>query len=147
MADESLSLKEADAVEITTVLDNTCDMLLPSSATVRRASLGTRLGRTALRAEHGFAAAVKVSGAGTSESLLFDAGLSRDGLMHNLDVLELKPNEMHAIALSHGHIDHTNGLGGMLRRLSGRPMPLLLHPNALLHRTPLLPPSPHLQFP
>ena len=91
MADEPLALKEADAVEITTVLDNTCDMLLASSATVRRASLGTRLGRTALRAEHGFAAAVKVTGAGTSESLLFDAGLSRDGLMHNLDVLELKP--------------------------------------------------------
>src|ERR1700730_13490704 len=110
MADERLPLKEADAVEITTVLDNTCDMLLASSATVRRASLGTRVGRKVLRAEHGFAAVIKVSGGDTSESLLFDAGLSRDGLMHNLDVLELKPNEMHAIALSHGHIDHTNGL-------------------------------------
>ena len=96
MTDEPLPLKEADAVEITTVLDNTCDMLLPSSATVRRASLGTRVGRKVLRAEHGFAAVIKVSGGGTSESLLFDAGLSRDGLMHNLDVLELKPNEMHA---------------------------------------------------
>ena len=62
MTDESLPLKEADAVEITTVLDNTCDMLLASTASVRRFSLGTRLGRTALRAEHGFAAAVKVSG-------------------------------------------------------------------------------------
>jgi len=147
MADESLSLKEADAVEITTVLDNTCDMLLPSSATVRRASLGTRLGRTALRAEHGFAAAVKVSGAGTSESLLFDAGLSRDGLMHNLDVLELKPSEMHAIALSHGHADHTNGLGGMLRRLGGRRMPLLLHPDALLQRKVVLPDGHEMQLP
>src|ERR1700682_4438710 len=122
MTDESLPLKEADAVEITTVLDNTCDMLLASSATVRRASLGTRVGRKVLRAEHGFAAAIKVSGGGTSESLLFDAGLSRDGLMHNLDVLEVKPNEMHAIALSHGHIDHTTGLGGMVRRPGGGPM-------------------------
>jgi 7,8-dihydropterin-6-yl-methyl-4-(beta-D-ribofuranosyl)aminobenzene 5'-phosphate synthase len=147
MADEPLSLKEADAVEITTVLDNTCDMLLASSATVRRASLGTRLGRTALRAEHGFAAAVKVSGAGTSESLLFDAGLSRDGLTHNLDVLELKPHEMHAIALSHGHADHTNGLGGMLRRLGGRRMPLLLHPDALLQRKVVLPDGHEMKLP
>jgi len=147
MTDETLPLKEADAVEITTVLDNTCDMLLPSSATVRRASLGERLGRTALRAEHGFAAAVKVTGAGTSESILFDAGLSRDGLMHNLDVLELKPKEMHAIALSHGHADHTNGLGGMLRRLGGRRMPLLLHPDALLQRKVVLPDGHEMRLP
>ena len=147
MANEPLALKEADAVEITTVLDNTCDMLLPSTAAVRRFSLGTRLGRTALRAEHGFAAVVKVTGAGTSESLLFDAGLSRDGLMRNLDVLELKPNEMHAIALSHGHADHTNGLGGMLRRLGGRRMPLLLHPDALLHRKVVLPDGHEMQLP
>ena len=147
MTDESLPLKEADAVEITTVLDNTCDMLLASTASVRRFSLGTRLGRTALRAEHGFAAAVKVSGAGTSESLLFDAGLSRDGLMHNLDVLELKPHQMHAIALSHGHADHTNGLGGMLRRLGGRRMPLLLHPDALLQRKVVLPDGHEMQLP
>jgi hypothetical protein len=32
MANQPLALKEADAVEITTVLDNTCDMLLPSTA-------------------------------------------------------------------------------------------------------------------
>jgi 7,8-dihydropterin-6-yl-methyl-4-(beta-D-ribofuranosyl)aminobenzene 5'-phosphate synthase len=114
---------------------------------VRRFSLGTRLGHTALRAEHGFAAAVNVTGAGTSESLLFDAGLSRDGLMHNLDVLEIKPNEMHAIALSHGHADHTNGLGGMLRRLGGRRMPLLLHPDALLHRKVVLPDRHEMQLP
>ena len=147
MNDDALPLKEVDKVEITTVLDNTCDMLLPSSANVRRASLGTRLGRTALRAEHGFAAVVKVTGDGTSESLLFDAGLSRDGLMHNLDVLEIKPNEMHAIALSHGHADHTNGLGGMLRRLGGRRMPLLLHPDALLERKVVLPDGHEMKLP
>lgn len=147
MNHEPLPLKEADAVEITTVLDNTCYMLLPSNATVRRASLGQRLGKTALRAEHGFAAVVKVTGAGASESILFDAGLSRDGLMHNLDVLELKPREMHAVALSHGHADHTNGLGGMLRRLGGRRMPLLLHPDALLQRKVVLPDGHELRLP
>jgi 7,8-dihydropterin-6-yl-methyl-4-(beta-D-ribofuranosyl)aminobenzene 5'-phosphate synthase len=139
MIDEALPLKEADTLEITTVLDNTCDMLLPSTKTVRRVNLGPKLGGKVLRAEHGFAATVKVSDAHGSESLLFDAGLSRDGLMHNLDVLELKPTEMHAIALSHGHADHTNGLGGMIRRLGGRRMPLLLHPDALLQRKVVLP--------
>lgn len=135
----TVGLKEADSVEITTVLDNTCDILLPSTETVKRAPTGSRFDRNPLMAEHGFSAAVKVSAAGTSESLLFDAGLSRGGLMHNLDVLELKPNEMHAIALSHGHIDHTNGLTGMVKRLGERRMPLLLHPDAMLERKVVLP--------
>jgi 7,8-dihydropterin-6-yl-methyl-4-(beta-D-ribofuranosyl)aminobenzene 5'-phosphate synthase len=147
MADEIVGLKEADAVEITTVLDNTCDMLLPSMATVRRASLGERVGRKVLVAEHGFSAVVKVTANGTSESLLFDAGLSHNGLMHNLDVLELKPSEMHAITLSHGHTDHTNGLAGMMKRLGPRKMPLLLHPDALLQRKVVLPDGHEMHLP
>jgi 7,8-dihydropterin-6-yl-methyl-4-(beta-D-ribofuranosyl)aminobenzene 5'-phosphate synthase len=54
---------------------------------------------------------------------------------------------MHAIALSHGHADHTNGLGGMLRRLGGRRMPLLLHPDALLQRKVVLPDGHEMKLP
>ncbi len=147
MAHETIHLKEADAVEITTVLDNTCDMLLAGSPTVRRASLGEKVGRKVLVAEHGFSAMVKVTAWNTSESLLFDAGLSRGGLMHNLDVLEIKPAEMHAVVLSHGHIDHTNGLTGMLNRLGSRRMPLLLHPDALLDRKVVLPDGHEMHLP
>jgi 7,8-dihydropterin-6-yl-methyl-4-(beta-D-ribofuranosyl)aminobenzene 5'-phosphate synthase len=48
-------------------------------------------------AEHGFAALVSVTRGNTSDSLLFDAGLSKNGLMHNMDVLEVRPNELHTI--------------------------------------------------
>ncbi|MDO8434272.1 MAG: MBL fold metallo-hydrolase [Candidatus Binatus sp.] len=147
MSHETINLKEADAVEITTVLDNTCDMLLAGSPTVRRASPGEKVGRKVLVAEHGFSAVVKVTAGNTSESLLFDAGLSRGGLMHNLDVLEIKPAEMHAVVLSHGHIDHTNGLTGMLNRLGSRRMPLLLHPDALLNRKVVLPDGHEMHLP
>ena len=147
MAHEPVDLKEADAVEITTVLDNTCDMLLAGNKTVRRPSLGEKVGRKVLVAEHGFSAVVKVTAGDTSESLLFDAGLSRNGLMHNLDVLEIKPAEMHAVVLSHGHIDHTNGLAGMLDRLGSRRMPLLLHPDALLQRKVVLPDGHEMHLP
>ena len=47
-----------------------------------------------------------------------------------MDVLELRPTELHAIVLSHGHADHTQGLMGMIERLGARKMPLLLHPDA-----------------
>ncbi len=144
---ETISLREADSVEITTILDNTTDLLLPSSETVRRPWLGATLGRKCLVAEHGFSATVKVNGGETSESLLFDAGLSRDGLMHNLDVLEIRANEMHAVALSHGHADHTNGLAGMFRRLGGQRMPVVLHPDAMLQRKVMLPDGHEINLP
>lgn len=51
-------------------------------------------------AEHGFAALVTFTSGHTSESLLFDAGLSKHGLMHNMDVLEVRPEELHTIVLS-----------------------------------------------
>jgi metal-dependent hydrolase (beta-lactamase superfamily II) len=34
-----------------------------------------------------------------------------------MDVLEIKPQELHSIVLSHGHVDHTQGLLGMIKRL------------------------------
>ena len=85
-------------------------------------------------AEHGFATMVTVSNSNTSESLLFDAGLSKQGLIHNMDVLEVRPEDLHTIVLSHGHADHTQGLMGMVERLGKRKMPVVLHPDAFLER-------------
>ncbi|HTY54902.1 MAG TPA: MBL fold metallo-hydrolase, partial [Candidatus Binataceae bacterium] len=135
MASGNGSLKEVDRVEITTVLDNFIDVLLPGSETVKRVSLGANwVTKKTLIAEHGFAAIVKVSAGNSGDSILFDAGLSKNGLTHNLDVLDGRPKEFHAIVLSHGHADHTRGLMGLVERLSPRKMPLLLHPDALLER-------------
>ncbi|MGD0073602.1 MAG: MBL fold metallo-hydrolase [Candidatus Binataceae bacterium] len=140
MASQNTPLKEVDRVEITTVLDNFIDVLLPGSETVRRVSLGPDwLTKETLVAEHGFAAIVKVSAGNTSDSILFDAGLSKNGLTHNLDVLDGKPKEFHTIVLSHGHADHTRGLMGLVERLGPRKMPLLLHPDALLERKVVFP--------
>ncbi len=133
-------LKEVDRIEITIVIDNAIDLLLPNKAHVRRASLssGPWRGRRTFIAEHGFSAWVKVSTQGHTESVLFDAGLSENGLAHNLDLLGYKVNEAHAIVLSHGHADHTTGLVGIFGQLGPRRMPLLLHPDAFLERKVVL---------
>jgi metal-dependent hydrolase (beta-lactamase superfamily II) len=39
--------------------------------------------------------------------------------LHNMDVLEVKPKDLHAVVLSHGHTDHTSGLIGLLKRSRG----------------------------
>jgi 7,8-dihydropterin-6-yl-methyl-4-(beta-D-ribofuranosyl)aminobenzene 5'-phosphate synthase len=131
----TMSLREVDKVEILTVLDNAIDLLMAGTEQVKRFPLPPdALTRESLVAEHGFAALVTATSGNMSESLLFDAGLSKNGLIHNMDVLEIRPKELHAIVLSHGHADHTQGLMGMLERVGSRKMPLLLHPDAFLER-------------
>ena len=142
-----MQLKEVDKAEILLILDNTIDILLASTEQAKRFPLPDTLSRETLVAEHGFAALVSVTRGNTSDSLLFDAGLSKNGLMHNMDVLEVRPNELHTIVLSHGHVDHTNGLMGMVARLGERRMPLLLHPDAFLERKLLFPDGHEMRLP
>jgi len=73
--------------------------------------------------------------------------LSKKGLIHNMDVLEVKPKELHTIVLSHGHADHTRGLMGMIERLGERKMPLLLHPDAFLERKVIFPDGHEINLP
>ncbi len=144
----TIPLREVDKVEILMILDNTIDMLLPSTERVRRLPLRPdAMTREKLRAEHGFAALVRVTSGNTSEAFLFDAGLSKDGLVHNMDVLEVDPRGLHAIVLSHGHGDHTQGLMGMIERLGPRRMPLVLHPDAFLERKLVFPDGHELNLP
>lgn len=144
----TMPLKEVDKVEILTLLDNTIDALLPGTNKVKRMPAPSDwLTRDQLIAEHGFAALVTVTNGNTSESLLFDAGLSKRGLIHNMDVLEVKPKELHSIVLSHGHADHTRGLMGMIERLGERRMPLLLHPDAFLERKVIFPDGHEINLP
>jgi 7,8-dihydropterin-6-yl-methyl-4-(beta-D-ribofuranosyl)aminobenzene 5'-phosphate synthase len=120
MAEASVALKAVDRLEITILLDNSIDVFLPGTAEIRRAQIASDLPwgeRKALISEHGYSALVSVHMGGRSASLLFDAGVSIHALIHNMDVLEIKPQELHSIVLSHGHVDHTQGLLGMIKRL------------------------------
>jgi 7,8-dihydropterin-6-yl-methyl-4-(beta-D-ribofuranosyl)aminobenzene 5'-phosphate synthase len=54
-------------------------------------------------------------------------------------VLQIRPADLRAIVLSHGHADHHAGLAGIARRL-GRPgLPLILHPDCWRQRRIVLP--------
>lgn len=144
----TMRLREVDNVEILSLLDNTIDLLMAGTQQIERFPLRPdALMRESLIAEHGFAALVTATCGNTSESLLFDAGLSKRGLIHNMDVLEIRPNELHAIVLSHGHADHTQGLMGLIERLGTRKMPLLLHPDAFLERKLIFPDGHELNLP
>jgi len=135
-----IDLKPVDRVEVLSVMDNSIDVLMGNTPVARRAQRARdSFSRPQLRAEHGVSMLVTTYAEGNQDTLLFDTGVTIDGVLHNLDVLEVKPNEMHAIVLSHGHTDHTRGLIGLIRRY-GRPrIPIVLHPDAFLKRKNVFP--------
>lgn len=144
----TVPLLPVDTVEITTLYENLVGTGIPSYGPVQRLSSKAEPFTSHLLANemkmpfvggHGLSLLVKVTRDGISRSVLFDAGGSPGGLVHNLDCLEIRPNEWSCIVLSHGHWDHVLGLIGLEERLGGLRMPLVLHPDAYLKRASMSP--------
>ena len=125
------SLKEADSVTITVLVDNYTDMFTaPATAVDRRLPFSTT--RTLL-AEHGLSCLVRVVSGKREHSVLFDTGLTPICMAYNARQLGIDLMAIEAIVLSHGHFDHTGGLPGLLGG-AGHQVPLIAHPDAFLNR-------------
>lgn len=131
---DPIGLEPVDEVVVTTLVDNVYDALLAGGDGVRRPDPRTTVaaaqfegGRTApgLRAEHGFSALVTVRRGGTTTTLLFDTGVSPDGMTTNAERLGIDLTTVQGVVLSHGHFDHAGGLAGLGAR---RPLPMTVHP-------------------
>jgi len=138
---EKVSLQTVDRVEITTLIDNYVDVLLPSTDVVTRPPLsieGKVKGDTFL-AEHGLSLLVTVYQGENKHTILFDTGYTKVGVLHNMEQLGLNIEEIETIVISHGHMDHTGSLYGILEKIPST-IPLVLHPGAFQYprytRTP-----------
>jgi 7,8-dihydropterin-6-yl-methyl-4-(beta-D-ribofuranosyl)aminobenzene 5'-phosphate synthase len=147
---ETISLEPVDALEITVLVDNVTDILLVDEGPALRPKLGSGprvkaptleggVAFDALRAEHGFAALVSFMRDASAHHVLFDTGISPDGLIENMRRLELSPRDLEAIVLSHGHFDHVGGMEGLVRSLGTTNLPVFLHPHAWNRRRIALP--------
>ena len=128
----AVALEPVDALEVLVLVDNVSDALLADSDVARRPPFSLNAASDQLLAEHGYSLLLTIERAGNRHSILYDAGFTRRTALHNLDVLEVKVNELRAIALSHGHADHHGGLAGLVSRVGRRGLPLVLHPDAWL---------------
>lgn len=147
---EPVALQAVDAVEVTVLVDNFVDVLLPSDGVARRPRVDYGMlepERRQLRAEHGLSLAVTVERGGSGSTLLYDAGLGRDTAVHNMEVLQVALPDLRALVLSHGHTDHHGGLEGMLRRVGSRGLPLIVHPDAWRERRVVFPTGAELHLP
>ncbi len=146
---EIVRLEPVDSVTITTVVDNVTDVFMPDQGPARRAGaaagprlqVGTLEGAApdSLVAEHGFSALITVHKGEATHRVLFDAGVSPDGMVENMRRLDIDPTEIEAIVCSHGHFDHTAGLDGLIRRLGRAELPVLIHPDFWNRRRLVIP--------
>ncbi len=149
---EPIPLEPVERVSITTVIDNVSDMLAADSGPAHRRPLARWPWRDAPtivegrvpdgpKAEHGFSALVEVERAGGSvHCLLFDTGVSPDGMVENMRRMDIAPGDIEIVVCSHGHFDHTTGLDGLARALGGRTgLPVVIHPEFWSKRRIALP--------
>jgi 7,8-dihydropterin-6-yl-methyl-4-(beta-D-ribofuranosyl)aminobenzene 5'-phosphate synthase len=144
---ENVDLTPVDAVEVTVVMDNAIDILAaPTETALRPPWRWDWSDVEQLRAEHGYSLSVTVNRNGTTDKILYDAGLTKDSTIHNLDVLGLDPKDYRAVVLSHGHADHHGGLEGLFGRVRGS-MPLVIHPHAWRERKIVFPTGAEIRMP
>lgn len=82
--------------------------------------------RSELQGDHGQSFLIQFE----DQKILFDTGAKGDILLHNMKHLNIDPNSITQLILSHGHYDHTAGLPAFLdaRDPSLPPLPVLAHP-------------------
>lgn len=130
-------LGAVDRVAVTTVVDNSVDVLRADEKVARRWSVGRARKIADLRAEHGLAHHVEVARGRETARIAFDFGLTADSMTHNFRELGLDAGAIDALALSHGHLDHFGGLLGFLsayRRRMRKGLRFYGHPNHYVAR-------------
>jgi 7,8-dihydropterin-6-yl-methyl-4-(beta-D-ribofuranosyl)aminobenzene 5'-phosphate synthase len=136
LATETVKLKEAQKVEIISLMDNTVDFL--SSSTRKEVqSLWQWAGRSRSEmpfAEHGFSMLIRVFSGKRVYSVLFDTGISPEGVVENAKRMGLDLGEVSYVVLSHGHYDHFGGLTATLKAIKRENLPLVTHEDMFKRR-------------
>ena len=126
-----LHLREADRLEVLSLVDNYTDIFQSQNTKIdRRPMIPPPF---SVLAEHGLSCFLKVTAGSEEHLVLFDSGLSAECLFHNVKLLKVDLDGIESIVLSHGHYDHTGGLLELLGHTLKK-TPLVLHPDVFLNR-------------
>ena len=139
-----VNLKEAVKIEIFSLMDNQVDFLSTNNKKqVKgfRQWTRERYGRDWFMThnqlpfgEHGFSVLIRLFNETSHTSVLFDAGISADGVVKNAEYMGLNLNEVDYVVLSHGHYDHTGGLLQALKAIGKADLPLIVHEDMFFTR-------------
>jgi 7,8-dihydropterin-6-yl-methyl-4-(beta-D-ribofuranosyl)aminobenzene 5'-phosphate synthase len=133
----NVKIAEVQGLEVFSLVDNSADFISAFSkedAQSFRQWTKKRIGEEWARmhselpiAEHGFSVLIRILNNGNTKSVLFDTGVSSDGIVENAKRMSLKLGEVEYIALSHGHYDHFGGLASALKAINKMDLPLITH--------------------
>ncbi|WP_297499475.1 MBL fold metallo-hydrolase [Thermococcus sp.] len=90
--------------------------------------------RKGLLGGHGFSALVE----GWGKRVLVDTGMDGRVLLNNMAELDVEPDSIDYVFITHGHYDHTGGLKAFLKARS-RPVKVVAHPGIFARRLALKP--------
>ena len=128
-----MKIREVDKVEIVTLQDNYIDITdHESSPVILRANPldGLEIKKSVL-AEHGFSAFIRTTSGDVTRTMIFDFGFSSQGAANNAKTLGVDMARVEALALSHGHIDHTGGFQSIVDMV-GDNIDFVVHPGAFV---------------
>jgi 7,8-dihydropterin-6-yl-methyl-4-(beta-D-ribofuranosyl)aminobenzene 5'-phosphate synthase len=131
------NIAEVDGLEVLSLVDNSVDFLSTidrKEAHSFRQWMKKRNGQEWTKnhsqlpfVEHGFSMLVRVLRGRKSISILYDTGISADGVVENAKRMGLELNEVEYVVLSHGHYDHFGGLVSALKTINKANLPLIVH--------------------
>ena len=152
-----VALKEVDGVEITSLMDNTVDFFSTyPNKEVHKVREWTRK-RMELEwikkhfslpfAEHGFSLLIKIFSQENQHTILFDTGLSPNGVVTNALRMGIDLADVECIVLSHGHYDHYGGLVNVLKASNRKDLPIIVHDDMFKTRGVINPDGSMREFP
>lgn len=125
-------VKTIKKVEIFIGTDNLVDYHVPIDKEIMELP---RMKGANLIGEHGLSFYINIFYENEKYILLFDTGSINCTILNNFAQLNLNINEINAIAISHGHYDHTGCLIKILEEISNsQNLQLYIHPDAFCER-------------
>lgn len=130
-----MPLGQVEKIEITCLVDNNVDVLLPNTKVANRPAISKNWFEEPLLAEHGFCAALTIHDGDKKSRVLLDSGLDPITAAHNADVLGFDLSNCESVISSHGHIDHAGGLINLRNKMNHeKEIPLIIHEDAFRSR-------------
>lgn len=130
-------IAEVDGIEVLSLIDNSIDFVSTTNRkevqsfrqwTKNRYGVEWATKHSELPfAEHGFSMLIRVLRGGKSTSILFDTGISSEGIIENAKRMNVDLKEVEYIIMSHGHYDHFGGIASVLKTINKADLPLIVH--------------------
>lgn len=79
--------------------------------------------------QHGISFLIEAYGNNFKKNVLVDVGQNHEALIHNMKLLNVKPETIDAIVVTHCHYDHTLGIVDMLQAIGKEDLPVIAHPD------------------